>query len=87
VKSPLLGGGALYACHQVASWLGGPASAVSINVSAVQIEAETVAIDVADALRESGLPPSRLQIELTESAFAGDRRNIIPDLVQSDTPR
>jgi diguanylate cyclase len=61
---------------------GSPPPAVSVNVSAVQIEAGTLTIDVADALRESGLQPSRLQIELTESAFAGDRRNVIPDLVQ-----
>ena len=72
----------LHACRQAASWPGSPPPAVSVNVSAVQIEAGTVGIDVADALRESGLPPSRLQIELTESVFAGDRGRIIPELVQ-----
>jgi diguanylate cyclase (GGDEF)-like protein len=72
----------LHACRQAASWPGSPPPLVSVNVSAVQIEAGTVAIDVANALGESGLLPSRLQLELTESAFAGDRRNVIHDLTR-----
>jgi EAL domain-containing protein (putative c-di-GMP-specific phosphodiesterase class I) len=39
-------------------------------------------MDVSAALKESGLPPSRLHLELTESVFAGDRRNVIPTLVK-----
>jgi EAL domain-containing protein (putative c-di-GMP-specific phosphodiesterase class I) len=37
-------------------------------------------MDIADALKAAGLPPSRLNLELTESVFAGDRRHIIPTL-------
>jgi diguanylate cyclase (GGDEF)-like protein len=70
----------LQACRVASSWPGSPPPSVSVNVSAVQIEMGSLVLDVAHALRESGLPPRRLQLELTESVFAGDRRNIIPTL-------
>jgi diguanylate cyclase len=37
-------------------------------------------VDIANALKEAGLPPSQLSLELTESVFAGDRRHVIPTL-------
>ena len=69
------------ACREAASWRGHPPPCVSVNVSALQIQAGTLVMDVSNALKESGLRPSRLQLELTESVFAGDRSNIIPTLV------
>ncbi len=68
------------ACREAASWPGPKAPSVSVNVSAVQIEAGTLLVDIADALAGADLPPSRLSLELTESVFAGDRRHIIPTL-------
>jgi len=68
------------ACQEAASWPGRKPPSVSVNVSAVQIESGTLRMDVAAALRDAVLPPSRLRLELTESVFAGDRRNIIPAL-------
>jgi diguanylate cyclase (GGDEF)-like protein len=67
------------ACREAASW-SHKLPSVSVNVSAVQIESGTLPMDIATALKEAGLPPSRLSLELTESVFAGDRRDIIPTL-------
>jgi EAL domain-containing protein (putative c-di-GMP-specific phosphodiesterase class I) len=41
---------------------------MAVNVSSIQLRRPDFAAMVADALRESGLPPRRLEIELTESA-------------------
>jgi diguanylate cyclase (GGDEF)-like protein len=68
------------ACREAASWPGHKPPSVSVNVSVVQIESGTLPADIADALKEAGLPPSQLNLELTESVFAGDRRHIIPTL-------
>ncbi len=72
----------LHSCREAASWKTQSPPAVSVNVSAVQIEAGTLLKDVADALAQSGLPSSRLHLELTETVFAGDRREIIPTLTR-----
>lgn len=42
---------------------------VAVNVSVLQFRAGDLAEKVRRALRESGLPPSRLEIEVTESLF------------------
>ncbi|WP_432431583.1 EAL domain-containing protein [Rhizobium leguminosarum] len=55
------------ACTEAAAW---PAElSVAVNVSALQFEGSDVEADVRDALSCSGLPASRLCLELTESAF------------------
>ena len=68
------------ACREAASWPGAKGPSVSVNVSATQIESGTLESDVATALKGAGLPASRLCLELTESVFAGDRRDVIPTL-------
>jgi diguanylate cyclase (GGDEF)-like protein len=68
------------ACREAASWPSHRAPSVSVNVSAVQIESGTLPMDIADALKGAGLSPAQLRLELTESVFAGDRRQIIPTL-------
>ncbi|OWV73573.1 diguanylate cyclase [Rhizobium sp. R339] len=55
------------ACTEAAVWPDG--LSVSVNVSALQFERSDLEADVSAALSSSGLPPSRLCIELTESAF------------------
>lgn len=42
---------------------------VAVNVSSSQIEAGTLLDTVVSLLRETGLPPSRLELEVTESAL------------------
>lgn len=53
------------ACIEAASWPGG--ATVSVNVSAAQLAGGVLARQVAEALAASGLPPGRLELELTES--------------------
>lgn len=68
------------ACRAAASWPGTPPPAVSLNVSVTQIIAGTALDDVRAALADSGLPAQRLHVEVTESVFASDHRQIIPTL-------
>ncbi|MCV9943183.1 MULTISPECIES: EAL domain-containing protein [unclassified Rhizobium] len=55
------------ACTEAAAWPG--EFSVAVNVSALQFERSDVEADVMDALSCSGLPSSRLCLELTESTF------------------
>ncbi len=59
------------ACREAARWRApvpdGAAPIVSVNVSARQITGGTLLDQLALALEESGLPPERLELELTES--------------------
>jgi diguanylate cyclase (GGDEF)-like protein len=68
------------ACIAAASWPGDPGPQVSVNVSVAQIVSGNLLEDVADALAISGLNPRRLQLEVTESLFAGDHERTIPTL-------
>jgi EAL domain-containing protein (putative c-di-GMP-specific phosphodiesterase class I) len=61
------------ACRQAARWrdeLTGQALTMSVNVSARQLERSVLVDDVRAALEESGLDPSGLTLEITESALA-----------------
>lgn len=64
------------ACRDAAAWVGGagPAPFVSVNVSPRQLRSGGLPEHVARALRESGLPASRLHLELTETAVISDER-------------
>ena len=57
------------ACAEAMRWTTG---IVSVNVSPIQFERSAVDSEVRLALAESGLPASRLCVELTESAFLDD---------------
>jgi diguanylate cyclase (GGDEF)-like protein len=61
------------ACEQMASWhqLGSHLT-VSVNVSARQFDNDGIVDDVTKALRVSGLDPTALTIEVTESAVMRD---------------
>jgi EAL domain-containing protein (putative c-di-GMP-specific phosphodiesterase class I) len=45
---------------------------MAVNISARHFSAETLVRDVREALRESGLPPEQLVLELTETSLAED---------------
>ena len=45
---------------------------VAVNVSPVQFRSRTLALNVAAALAASGLPPSRLELEITEAVLIRD---------------
>ena len=60
------------ACADAAQWPDGVK--IAVNVSAAQFANPGFAASVAQALAHTGLPPERLEIELTESVMLGDRR-------------
>ena len=64
------------ACHQVRRWQDEVQTdepiALNVNLSARQIRHPNIVRDVADALDESGLLPSRLILEITESVLMVD---------------
>ncbi|MET0209070.1 MAG: bifunctional diguanylate cyclase/phosphodiesterase [Burkholderiaceae bacterium] len=64
------------ACRQFGLWkasLGSRAPRLlAVNLSRGQLGNDTIAATVADALRESGMQPSELQLEVTESLAAQD---------------
>ena len=61
------------ACAQLAAWrtVAPPESVpwLSVNVSGRQLETDAFLDDVAAALRESGIPPDQLTLEVTESTL------------------
>ncbi|MDQ3074612.1 MAG: EAL domain-containing protein [Pseudomonadota bacterium] len=58
------------ACAEAASWP--DHLSVAVNVSAAQLSGAGLAKTVLGALATSGLAPSRLELEVTESVFLGD---------------
>jgi diguanylate cyclase (GGDEF)-like protein/PAS domain S-box-containing protein len=62
------------ACRQTVAWhnSGQPLISISVNVSARQFREDRIVGDVAAALRESGLKPKYLELELTESLIMQD---------------
>ena len=65
------------ACRIARTWPS-PAPAVVVNVSVAQVLSGTLPGDVASALEQSGLPPDRLYLEITESMFVNDPVRIAP---------
>lgn len=55
---------------------------VAVNISAVQLGKGTIPSVVLAALVSSGLSPSRLEVEVTETALLEDERDAIADLRQ-----
>jgi diguanylate cyclase (GGDEF)-like protein len=64
------------ACRQVAAWQADRAVPltvrISVNISVKQLEDPTFVSDVGQALRESGLSPKSLILEITEAVLARD---------------
>ncbi|MBK8524392.1 MAG: EAL domain-containing protein [Betaproteobacteria bacterium] len=62
------------ACCQMQNWrqAGWPELRVAVNISPIQFRKNHLLTDIADALRESGLPPSLLALEITEGAVMED---------------
>ncbi|ACL55471.1 putative bifunctional diguanylate cyclase/phosphodiesterase [Methylobacterium nodulans] len=62
------------ACRQAATWT--EDHLVAVNVSGPQLQTDDF-IDLVDAvLRQTGLPPERLQIEVTEAILIDDRHRV-----------
>jgi EAL domain-containing protein (putative c-di-GMP-specific phosphodiesterase class I) len=70
------------ACRQAAVWRqANPhrdnSVTLSINLSGKQLQHEQVVEDVANALRDSGLPPESLVLEMTESVLMDDSETVL----------
>jgi len=70
------------ACGQALEWTGPDETPmhVAVNVSASQLEQGSVVRDVRAALRQSGLDPSALVIEITESTLIDDSLTALREL-------
>jgi diguanylate cyclase (GGDEF)-like protein len=68
------------ACREAATWPG--KLTVSVNLSAVQFRNPMLALSVVSALGQSGLMPSRLELEITETVLLQDDRAVLDALHQ-----
>ncbi|MBN9102194.1 MAG: EAL domain-containing protein [Pseudonocardia sp.] len=71
------------ACERAAQWwrdLGPDAPYVSVNVSPVQLAEPGWLREVTSVLEATGLPPAKLQLEITEQAVLGDEASIMDAL-------
>ncbi|HEV2783756.1 MAG TPA: bifunctional diguanylate cyclase/phosphodiesterase [Actinophytocola sp.] len=71
------------ACRQARCWYDQftePPVYVSVNVAAAQLRQPTFVAEVLAALDDVGLPADRLQLELTETAVAGDTHGALTAL-------
>ena len=70
------------ACATAASW---PDVTVAVNLSPVQFRARGLVALVTNALAEAGLPPQRLELEVTETALLDDSEATVSILHQLRT--
>ncbi len=71
-----LGGWVLrQACLEAAGWASG--IGVSVNLSPLQLRSDELCALVGAALKESGLPPGRLELEVTETALLQENQRTL----------
>jgi len=68
------------ACADAATW--SPGIKVAVNLSATQFRAGTLYQVISSALAESGLPPHRLELEITESVFLNNKDSNVAAIQQ-----
>jgi diguanylate cyclase (GGDEF)-like protein len=66
------------ACKAATSWP--EALTVAVNLSPAQFEAGSISTIVANALKETGLAPHRLELEITETLLLGNSTAIMAEL-------
>jgi EAL domain-containing protein (putative c-di-GMP-specific phosphodiesterase class I) len=68
------------ACAEAAGW---PSRVrLAVNVSPIQLKSSTLALRITGALAASGLPPDRLEIEITEAVLIHDDESALAILHQ-----
>jgi EAL domain-containing protein (putative c-di-GMP-specific phosphodiesterase class I) len=68
------------ACTEAAGW---PSRVrLAVNVSPIQLKSPTLALRITGALAASGLPPDRLEIEITEAVLIHDDESALAILHQ-----
>jgi predicted signal transduction protein with EAL and GGDEF domain len=68
-----------HACHEAARW--SQPVKVALNLSPLQIRRDLIEV-VLQALADSGLPPNRLELEITEAVLLQDIQNTLATLHQ-----
>jgi diguanylate cyclase (GGDEF)-like protein len=68
------------ACRQVVAWGPDTDLTVSVNLSARELQEPQLAAVVARTLRDTGLPPPRLVLEITESLLLSDTATSVAQL-------
>jgi diguanylate cyclase len=72
------------ACFEAVRWTGPDhAPKVAVNVSVKQLMSENYALKVLQTLSQTGLAPSRLELEVTESLFTDDNADLMLQTVAS----
>ena len=71
------------ACRQLRLWqqAGLPGIVMAVNISAVQFKRDNLVETVAEVLRETGVSPEYLELELTESALMQESERVL-DILQ-----
>ena len=66
------------ACEEARRWqdMGFPHSRVSVNVSPLQLTREDPRRTVSQVLQRTGLPPDRLELEITENTLLQDKEDV-----------
>lgn len=72
------------ACREAATWQTATTNSIqlAVNVSAVQFNSDDIVAEIARILKQTGLPPHVLQIELTESVMLGSNRTCAEKMAQ-----
>lgn len=67
------------ACHQAKRWIDSnvPFGCIAVNISGIQVQRSDLVATVDKALKESGLPAERLELEITESIIMHDTERAI----------
>ncbi|MCC2977342.1 EAL domain-containing protein [Sphingomonas sp. PL-96] len=68
-----------HACRAVVRW---PIGTIAVNVSPVQLRNRGFAEEVLATLKRTGLPPERLELEITETNFIENAASCQPNLVR-----
>jgi diguanylate cyclase (GGDEF)-like protein len=74
------------ACAQGAAWRkSGYPVGIAVNVSGRQLDSDQIVTDVQDALSDSGLEPSALTLEITETTLMRDAKDTVRRLTEVKT--
>lgn len=67
------------ACREATKWqaISNKPIGISVNLSAIQFQQESICQKVSEILDDTGLPPRLLELELTESVLVGDESRVV----------
>jgi diguanylate cyclase (GGDEF)-like protein len=63
------------ACREATTWV--KPVKIAVNLSPIQLQAPRIVETVMDVLKETGLDPARLELEITETVVLNDRNGVV----------